>query len=260
MKDNYIGVFDSGIGGLSTLDELRRQLPNEDFFYFGDRKNNPYGEKTQAELEKIVCDISDFLIHEKSAKLIIVACNTATTKCISILRKKFPEVQFIGTEPAIKLACDSGAKNILVLATPGTIASERTNSLIQENRKSDQNIIMLSCPGLADVIEDSISRSKTEELAGLTFDELVKIVGQNSNKIDSQIEMLLGNVDTANFDAIVLGCTHYVLIREKIANFFPNAQIIDGNVGISRQTKRILAENNLLSRREQPGKVEHLYS
>ena len=97
-----IGVFDSGIGGLTILDELKNILPNENYFYFGDSKNNPYGQKTDEELEKIVDEIVKDLI-KRGAKIIVVACNTATAKCIESLRKKFPEMIFVGTEPAVKI-------------------------------------------------------------------------------------------------------------------------------------------------------------
>ena len=98
-----IGVFDSGIGGLTVLEELKKMLPKEDFIFYADSANNPYGEKTDEELNGIVSNIVDFLI-DKGCKIIVIACNTATTRCIRYLREKYPDIVFIGTEPAVKLA------------------------------------------------------------------------------------------------------------------------------------------------------------
>ena len=236
MKD-LIGVFDSGIGGLSTLEALKKELPNENFFYFGDKKNNPYGEKPQSDLEAIVSGICSFLVKKKSAKMIVVACNTATTKCISFLRDKFPEVKFIGTEPAVKLACDSEAKNILVLATPGTINSERMGVLVEENRKIGQEITLLPCAGLADVIEKNDPRD-----------------------IEKKLDEIFDNVETEKFDAVVLGCTHYVLVKNLIANYFKNAKILDGNEKTAKHAKKVLQENNLLSEKSKVGTIEYFYT
>ena len=97
-----IGVFDSGIGGLTVLEELKKVLPKEDYIFYADSGNNPYGEKTDEELRKIVSNVVDFLIN-KDCKLIVIACNTATTRCIAYLREKYPNIVFIGTEPAVKV-------------------------------------------------------------------------------------------------------------------------------------------------------------
>ena len=120
-----IGVFDSGIGGLNILRELEKRLPGRDFLYFGDSKNCPYGEKTDDELMAITSSIV-MNLKERGCKVIVIACNTATTRCMKKLKQLFPELIFIGTVPAIKVACDKNSKNTLVLATPATIDSERT--------------------------------------------------------------------------------------------------------------------------------------
>ena len=152
--NNKIGVFDSGKGGLTTLKEIKKILPNEDYIYYADSKNNPYGNKTDEALYNIVKEVVDKLIS-KEVKLIVIACNTATTKCIEKLRQDYPNMLFVGTEPAIKVACDNNYKNTLVLATPGTIGSERTHELVKKNKKDEQNIILLPCEGLAEAIENS---------------------------------------------------------------------------------------------------------
>lgn len=233
--EKIIGVFDSGIGGLTILDELKNILPNENYFYFGDSKNNPYGQKSDEELEKIVDEIVKDLI-KRGAKIIVVACNTATAKCIESLRKKFPEMIFVGTEPAVKLACEMDYKNILVLATPGTIQSERVEELVLKNKKPEQNIKLFACPGLADAIE-----TKDEE------------------KIKLKLSELFDNLEK-DFDAVVLGCTHYSHIKNELSEIFPKAKLIDGNKNIAKQVQKVLQENNLLNESEEKGKTEIIFS
>ena len=150
--NELIGLFDSGVGGTTILKELQKILPYEDYIYYADSKNNPYGELSDEELHKITENIVDYLLKRR-AKIIVVACNTATTRCIKYLRDKYPGVTFVGTEPAIKPACEAGYKNILLLATPGTCGSARTKELIDTYKKEDQNIYVVPCYGLANAIE-----------------------------------------------------------------------------------------------------------
>lgn len=209
-----IGIFDSGKGGLSVFEEIKKILPNEEYRYIADSKNCPYGEKSDEELMKIVRGNVDEL-KDWGAEVIVIACNTATTRCIDGLRREYLELKFVGTEPAIKLAADSGAKNILVMATPGTIGAEQTLRLVEENKRDGQKIRLLSCPGLADAIEFN-------------------------NEIDKKLDELLLGV--GNYDCVVLGCTHYPLIKDKISKYFPDAKIVDGNRGVARRVKEIIAE------------------
>lgn len=204
-----IGVFDSGKGGTSVLREIKKLLPDEEYYYLADSKNCPYGDKTDEELYTIVTNNVEFL-RDWGAKIIVIACNTATTKCIDKLRKDFKDLIFVGTEPAVKLAVSTGAKNILILATPGTIKSERLATLLKENQKPGQSITLLPCPGLADAIE-------------------------HDKGVDAKLNELLKNAEQP--DVVVLGCTHYSLIKDKIQPFFPNAILIDGNVGVAKRVK-----------------------
>lgn len=213
-----IGVFDSGIGGTTVLNEIKKLLPNEEYYYIADSKNCPYGEKTDDELIKIVTKNTEEL-KEWGAKIIVIACNTATTRCIDYLRQHFPDLKFVGTEPAIKLATNTDAKNILVLATPGTIASERTKSLLKVNQKEGQEVTLLPCPGLADTIEENLNK--------------------NPAKITKKLTELLDGQLTP--DIIVLGCTHYSLIKNKINSFFPTATLIDGNLGVAKEVEKTLS-------------------
>ncbi len=236
MNNNKIGMFDSGIGGLTVLKELRKLLPNENYIYYADSKNNPYGEKSDSELMNIVTNIVDFLIS-REVKIIVIACNTATTRCINRLRKMYPNMIFVGTEPAIKVACDKNYKNTLVMATPGTIKSERTHELVKLNKKRDQKITLLSCKGLADAIESG-----------------------NKDNVNKVLHKLLDKYVDEGIDSIVLGCTHYPHAKKNIKELFPNAKLIDGNKGVSRQVKRQLESHNLLNNSTTRGKVKMIYN
>lgn len=220
---NIVGVFDSGIGGLSVLRELEKILPNEDFYYYGDSLNNPYGEKSDEELFEITSGVVDYLVN-KGCKLIVIACNTATTRCMKYLREKYKDIIFVGTVPAIKVACDRDFKNTLVMATPATIESERTMELIRDNIRKDQNIYLVACPGLANAIEDNV-QEKIKEILKDTFREYK----------DKEI------------DSIVLGCTHYPFIKEDILKEMPGVILLDGSRGVAMEVKRQLENNGLLS-------------
>ena len=224
-----IGVFDSGIGGLTTLEEIKKILPNENYIFYADSKNNPYGEKTKEELYKITEDIVDKLI-ELNVKLIVIACNTATTNCIEHLREKYPNMIFVGTEPAIKVACDNNYNTTLLMATPGTISSDRVKELINRNKKHNQKIYLVPCDGLANAIETN-----------------------NQDKIDKLLHKNLNKYKNKQIDAIVLGCTHYPIIKDKINKYFPNAKLIDGNIGVSKQVKYQLKTHNLLNNKKSKG-------
>lgn len=217
-----IGVFDSGIGGLTVLEELKKLLPNEDYLFYADSKNCPYGEKSDTELYDITSNIVDYLIN-KDCKIIVIACNTATTRCIKYLRDKYKDMTFIGTEPAIKVACDRDYKNILVMATPATIASERTSILVNDNKKDYENVYLVPCEGLADAIETD-NFKKQEEIVSSIYEEYKE----------------------KEIDAIVLGCTHYPHIKNLISKYFANAELLDGGAGVARETKRQLERMNML--------------
>ena len=219
-----IGVLDSGIGGTTVLDKMVELLPNEEYIYYADTKNNPYGEKSEEQLYKIVRNIVTFLIDKKNCKIIVLACNTATTKCMKKLRKEFPEMLFVGTVPAVKVACDNHYKHTLVLATPATIDSERMTELVQDNKKENQEINLYPCPGLADAIEK-----------------------QEEDKITQILEKIKRKTKAKKIDSIVLGCTHYPLIKDKIKKYFPKAALLDGSSGVAKEVKRQLENHNLLN-------------
>ena len=217
-----IGMFDSGIGGLTILNVLKEIVPNEDYLYYSDIKNNPYGEKSDEDSFNICSNVVDYLINN-NCKIIVIACNTATTKCMKRLREKYSEIVFVGTVPAIKVSSDDNYKNTLVMATPATIESERTYELVRDNKRDDQNIYLVSCSGLAHAIEVD-----------------------DQDTIDSIIDNIYENYKDKNIDSIVLGCTHYPYIKDKLYSKF-NCDLLDGSLGVSNEVKRQLELNNLVT-------------
>lgn len=228
--NNKIGILDSGLGGLSILKKLIKVLPNENYLFYEDSINNPYGNKTDDEIFKIVSNIVDYLLNEK-CKIIVIACNTATTACINKLRNKYENTIFVGTVPAIKVSFDHDFKNTLLIATPYTIKSNSVHELIDNFKKDNQNIYLESGCDLAHLIEVN-----DEEKIDLLLN---KLLIPYKNKIDS----------------IVLGCTHYPLIKNKIKKILPNCNIIDGAIGVSNEVKHQLINHNLLNNSNKKGTI-----
>lgn len=228
--NNKIGILDSGLGGLSILKKLIKVLPNENYLFYEDSMNNPYGNKTDDEIFKIVSNIVDYLLNEK-CKIIVIACNTATTACINKLRNKYKNTIFVGTVPAIKVSFDHDFKNTLLIATPYTIKSNSVHELIDNFKKDNQNIYLESGCDLAHLIEVN-----DEEKIDLLLN---KLLIPYKNRIDS----------------IVLGCTHYPLIENKIKKILPNCNIIDGAIGVSNEVKHQLINHNLLNNSNKKGTI-----
>ena len=152
MASSPIGIFDSGIGGVTVLREIINLLPNEKFIYFSDSKNNPYGDKKDSEIKTRCDEITKFLL-EKSCKLIVIACNTASARAANFLREKYKDLPIIAIEPAYKMVYDNAyEKTTLVMATKGTVESEKFNLLY--NKYNNHKTYILSCVGLADIIEE----------------------------------------------------------------------------------------------------------
>lgn len=224
---NIIGVFDSGIGGMTTKLAIEQLIPQAKVIYYGDSANCPYGERSQAELIQITTRIVESF-QQQNAKIIVIACNTATTQCIHALRQRFPDLTFIGTEPAIKVACDNHCNNILLMATSGTVKSLQVQRLINKF-VTDQKVSLLPCPGLADLIE----KSATFINGDIKF--------HNMDTIHQKLDTLIKNIPDRNqTDAVVLGCTHYIYLKPEIQKYFPNAKLLDGNYGVAKRTHAIL--------------------
>ena len=217
---NPIGVFDSGVGGISTLAALTRELPGEDFCYFGDTKNAPHGTKSTDEVVHLVQNVVDYLMG-KDIKALVIACNTATGAAAATLRS-WMKIPVIGMEPALKPAEEAWhGGRILVMATPLTLRQEKFHSLMQ---RFGAHAIPQACPGLMELVE-------AEDEAGSA----------------KYLEQLFGAWDLNQIDAVVLGCTHYVFLKPVIRKMLPDRILItDGNGGTSRQLHRVLKERGLL--------------
>lgn len=230
-----IGVLDSGLGGISVLRELVKLMPGEDFIYYGDSANAPYGTRTPEEVIDLTKKDVEFLL-ERGAKAIVVACNTATSVAIKELRAAYEEIlPVIGIEPALKPAVKAKEHSkVVVMATPMTLSQTKFNSMMHIY-EDDANIIKMPCPGLVEYIESGVLDGPV---------------------LDAYLEKQFAPYDKAEIDAVVLGCTHYPLIREVIQKHLPGVFVYDGGFGTAKQTKRRLAERGLLSDRESGGKVE----
>ncbi len=229
MDDRPVGMFDSGVGGVSTLAAAVSELPGEDFLYYGDAKNAPYGVKTRDDILALSRRVVEILI-KNGAKAVVIACNTATGAAAEALRAQY-HFPIIGIEPAIKPASLLRAGGVVLsLATPLTLHSEKYHRL---ESLYGEGVVSLPCPGLMDFVERG---------------EL------HSPALDDYIERLLTPYRDQQIDAVVLGCTHYVFLRETIAAHLPKGTpLIDGNAGTARQLRRRLTECGLLSARETGG-------
>jgi len=237
MQQQPIGVFDSGVGGLSILRELRRQLPQENLLYVADQAHVPYGHRPLAEVRQFSEAISRFLLTQE-AKLIVVACNTASAAALTELRQTFPNVPFVGMEPAVKPAARHTRSGwVGVLATATTFASERYAALMARYA-NDVIVFEDPCRGLVDKIEQ----------------------GQINTPATAQLlEDIVSPMLAAGVDTLVLGCTHYpfvIPLLERLSG--PHVTIIDPAPAVGRQTVRLLAQRNALNSTPAPGQMRLL--
>ncbi len=226
MNECPIGMFDSGVGGLGIAKAIRELLPLENIVFLADSKNCPYGIKIQSEIEEIASTNADYLINEHKAKIVIIACNTATVSTISFLRQKYPHTPFIGVVPVIKTAVNlTRSGEIAVLATPRTLASLSYKELLNEYAKNTK-VWDVFCPGLAELIEQNT----------------------NIDAIEKLLRDVLEPIKNRNYDVVVLGCTHYTLVEDSIRRVLGNQVILlDSNGAVARNAKQVLTNENLLS-------------
>lgn len=233
-----IGMFDSGNGGRTTLAAVRRRLPGVEIEYIADLENAPYGTKEPGDLLRVTTRVTERLVAN-GAKIVVVACNTATTRRIEQLRREFPEVAFVGTEPALKLAAQrTGRGKILLLGTPNTVKSERVEQMIRKSRLQER-LRLLPCPGLAEAVEAGI-----EVLEGGPDWEGAEAGARlaHPEAAEQRLAELLGGMTAAERDEIevaVLGCTHYVWLRSQIQEWFPKAEVVDGNLGVAKRVREL---------------------
>lgn len=219
-EKSKIGVFDSGIGGVTVLKEIVKILPNEDYIYYSDSKNNPYGDKKDEEVIQLCVNIVNYFI-ERNCKAVVIACNTASAKAARYLRSKYSQIPIIAIEPAYKMVYDySYEEPTLVMATKGTIDSEKFRFLFKmyDNHKT----YLLPCIGLADIIEEG------------NKEEIKKYLKNN-------LEIYKGKVKN-----VVLGCTHYPLIQNEIKEVLGEVKFFNGAPNLAMHLKKILNEKNLV--------------
>lgn len=234
QTDRPIGVFDSGVGGVSVLRELVRLMPRENYIYYGDSRNAPYGGKTLEEVRRLTEEKVLYLL-EQDVKAVVIACNTATSADVSILRQHYPDIPIIGIEPALKPAVLSASgPKVLVMATPMTIREEKFRCLLEQYQEQAK-IYPLACPGIVEFVEQG-------ELHG--------------ERLHGLLEPLLSPYCDMGIDAVVLGCTHYPFVREAIAEILPGeVRFYDGGPGVARETRRRLGDIGMLRKAQNQGQV-----
>ncbi len=218
-KDRPIAVFDSGVGGISILRELKRLMPHEDFIYYGDCANAPYGTKSVDEVERLTLSAAQYL-YDKDIKCLVIACNTATAVCISKLRQIHTDIPIIGVEPALKPAVKAKlGGNIIVMATPVTLHQEKFICLLSKYGEHSK-IIMLPCPGIVELIESGETEGES---------------------IEKRVRELFAPFDVTKLDAVVLGCTHYPFIKDTVLRVIGNSTaLFDGGEGTAREALKQL--------------------
>jgi glutamate racemase len=222
-----IGVFDSGIGGLSVLKALRAELPLEDFIYIADSGHAPYGERDDAHVLARSRALTAHLV-EKNVKALVIACNTATAAAINQLRAEYPQLPIIGVEPALKpAALLSRTRRIGVMATRSTLASSRFKELL-DSLAGQAEFVLQPCDGLADAIELGIE-------AHAEADNATKIIAACARNIGAMGQFGLEN---GEIDTLVLGCTHYPFASEALRTLLgPKVQLVDTGAPVARQTR-----------------------
>lgn len=236
VEDRPIGFFDSGVGGISVLKEAIKVLPNENFIYFGDSANAPYGVRSVDEVKKLTFNAVEFLI-KKNVKAIVIACNTATSAAIIDLRDKYETLMpVIGIEPALKPAVELNRKGkIIIMATPMTLSESKFKNLM-DNYADVSDILPLPCPGLVELIESG---------------------NTDGDEVKAYLNKRIKTYEKEGIAAIVLGCTHYPFIKESLKLVLNSSvPIIDGSIGTARQLERQLIEYNIRSSSHSKGKVE----
>ena len=236
MNNNPIGVFDSGIGGLTVLKQIIKILPNEKYIYYADVDNVPYGLKSNEQILGYVKKAVDFFISKK-VKAIVIACNTATSVAINKLREDY-SIPIIGIEPAIKPAVENRKnKKVLLMATPVTVKGEKVKALIQ--KLNAENIVEL-----------------------MAMPELVTFAEKGEFETDEVREYILKKVEKINLDEysyLVLGCTHFPYFKPMLKTIFPeNICIIDGSIGVAKRLRETLENNQLLGNNKL--EIEYYYS
>ena len=234
-----IGIFDSGVGGLSVLRQIRVQLPHENLIFFADQGHVPYGPRLLEQVQAFSEAITRFLL-EQGSKLIVVACNAASAAALYHLRETFPTVPFVGMEPAVKPAAEQTQSGVVgVLATPATFQGELYASVL-ERFASGVTVMQDTCPGLVSQIE----KGELDSPATRTI-------------LENALKPMLAH----GIDRVVMGCTHYPFVIPLIeAIVGPQVKVIDPAPAVARQVGRVLAARDLQTAQTKPGQVRYLTS
>jgi glutamate racemase len=238
-KCRPIGFFDSGIGGISVLKTAFNLMPNENYIYYGDSKNAPYGQKSEEEIKHLSLNAGKVLF-DYGVKAIVMACNTATSAAVKLMRQRY-NIPVISMEPAVKPALEVDGK-VVVLATPATVSQNRYNGLLQRLSAGDK-VINIGCSGLVELIENGHTDDAT---------------------INGYLESKLKGLGNEQIGAVVLGCTHYSFVEKSIsrymkANFNKGCRVFDGRNGTAKQLKHILMNKDMLCT-QSPSRIEFLTS
>lgn len=240
MKDQPIGIFDSGIGGLTVLQKLMDVLPNEHYIYVGDNKHCPYGDKTRNELYDYACNIIDYLIS-RDVKMIVIACNTTSANVLDALSQKYNKIKLIGViEATCKQLMDKDLKKTLVIATKATVISHAYKTLI-ESIIDDIKVDELMTPSLVPSIE----------------------AGDKNGLVKALHSYLDDIID--NYDSLVLGCTHYAIAQIHMHDILTQKKVFNSSVGVAKEVDEYLNENNLKGNKKKiqiytTGEVEQFVS
>lgn len=220
---NFVGVFDSGVGGMSVLKHLVAQMPDEKFHYFGDSAFAPYGTKSKEQITQRSAAITKKFIDE-GAKALVIACNTATAAAADELRATYPHLPIVGVEPALKPAVTTYPHGtVVVLATKATLSLQKYHNL-ESRLHPSAKVISIPGEGLVELIESGQA---------------------DSEQMHRRLTELLGDY-AGQVDAVVLGCTHYPFIKKQISSVLGNVEFFDGGAGAAHQLKRLLEQQNLL--------------
>lgn len=233
-RDLPIGVFDSGLGGISVLRELMSLMPEENYLYFGDSANAPYGTRTTEEVRLLTMNAAAML-YERGIKALVVACNTATAAAITQIREEYPNLIVVGIEPALKMATDRFPRgHVGIMATQVTLREEKLEHLV--GRFPEVQVERIPAPGLVELVEQG--KAESEETEALLQKILMPYIGK--------------------LDALVLGCTHYPFVKDTVQKLLgADVQVLDGGAGTARQTCRLLEERGLRRAGEGSLKMEN---
>jgi glutamate racemase len=234
MDKRPIGIFDSGVGGLSVMQEIQKILPHEDILYYADSGNCPYGTRPAAEIQALAVRVATFLL-EKGAKVLVVACNTASTASVALLRQKWPQIPIVGMVPAVKPAAAMTESGVIgVLATQATGRAPALLDVI-DRFASDVKVLVTTPPGLVELIEQGqVSSPETVELLCSSLEPMIE----------------------QGADALVLGCTHFPFLRPTLHKLLGDRlRLIDSGEAVARQTRRVLEQADLLNEQSEPSQI-----